>query len=202
MKKLFENIEDIYIKGDISDLTEIVTTIDMALQNIADNSDQLANILLTYGSSNKGRQFEKVVTTSEALRDELHEASIELNDMQNQIVEYQDKIYRYEGLPMSAQRPNPYLVSRRSISYDTSEFQFNRTEMTQLCNLLKDYQNNVMQYLSKINEGRNSIGMIWQDSQYNDFSAFIDEVIKKISDALKVYSYYTEDLEARIKELS
>lgn len=201
MKRLFENIEDIYIKGDISELTSVVKVIDASMQNIADVSDQLAEKLAKYASSNKGLQFERVITTSVTLRDELYQASLELNDMQNQIVAYQNKIYRYEGLSQSAEVPNAYLVNRRAISYDSSEFMFSRTEMNEVCELLKNYRDFVSQHLSRVSDGRNDIGMIWQDTQYNDFSVFIDEVIKKVTDALGIYDDYRVYLENQIKEL-
>ena len=41
MKKLCENIEDIHIRGDIGQLSDIVRSMDMSLQNIADNTDKL-----------------------------------------------------------------------------------------------------------------------------------------------------------------
>ena len=104
MKKLYENIEDINIKGGVSQLSEVIRAMDISLQNIADNSDQLTTYLVRYSAANKGSQFEKVVKVSSALRDKLYQASLELNDMQNQIVVYQNKIYRYEDLPENAKK--------------------------------------------------------------------------------------------------
>ena len=101
MKKLYENIENIHIKGDISQLSEMVQTMDISLQNITDYSDKLSNYLEKYSNTNKGKQFEKVVKTSLNLRDKLYDASFELNCMQNQIVDYQNKIYRYEDISAS-----------------------------------------------------------------------------------------------------
>ena len=96
MKKLYENIEDIKIKGSVDQLSDIVRAMDISLQNIADNTDLLAGLLIKFSASNKGTQYEKVVNTAMQLRDEMFDASIELNEMQKQIVAYQNKVYRYE----------------------------------------------------------------------------------------------------------
>lgn len=147
MKKLYENIENIHIKGDISQLSEMVQTMDISLQNITDYSDKLSNYLEKYSNTNKGKQFEKVVKTSLNLRDKLYNASFELNCMQNQIVEYQNKIYRYEDMSESVAKVNPYLVKKRQISVDTSVMQFNKKDMMAVMATLKNYKERVFYHL-------------------------------------------------------
>ena len=175
---------------------------DVSLQNIADSTDRLAGYLIKYSASNKGAQYEKVVNTSMHLRDEMFEASIELNDMQNQIVEYQNKIYRYEDMAESAQRPNPYLASKRQFSVDTSNVQFNRSDMLDVAASLRNYSEIVFHHIKTINDKKNSLAVVWRDTQYNDFSEFIGEVTKKVIDAIKQYEEYVIYLEEKIKELS
>ena len=202
MKKLYENIEDIKIKGSIDQLSDIVRAMDISLQNIADNTDYLANILIRYSASNKGMQYEKVVKTAMQLRDEIFDASIALNEMQNQIVAYQNKVYKYEDLPGNAQSPNPYLGQKRVISVDTSVVQFSRTDMLQLVAVLRNYSERVFHHTRTINEKKNAAASIWQDSQYKDFSMFVDDITKKVIDAIKVYEDYVIYLEDKIKELN
>lgn len=202
MKKLYENIEDIKIKGSVDQLSDIVRAMDISLQNIADNTDLLAGLLIKYSASNKGAQYEKVVSTATELRDEMFEASAELNEMQNQIVAYQNKVYRYEDMAVSAQVPNSYLVQKRQISVDTSIVQFNRTDMLQLVAALRNYSERVFHHIRTINEKKNEASSIWQDSQYNDFAAFVDDVGKKVITAIKTYETYVIYLEERIKELN
>ena len=202
MKKLYENIEDINIKGGVEQLSDVVRTMDISLQNIADNTDQLVEYLIKYSASNKGGQYEKVVSTSLHLRDEMFEASVDLNDMQNQIVAYQNKIYRYEGMNESAQRPNPYLVKKRRISVDTSIVQFNRSDMLNVNAALKNYSERVYHHITTINEKKNSIAAVWRDTQYDNFAEFINEVTKNVIDAIKIFEDYYIYLEEKIKELS
>lgn len=201
MKKLYQNIEDIHIKGGVGELSDVVSAIDISLQNIADKTEELTNYLAKYSSSNKGAQYEKVVKTSLKLRDEMFDASVELNDMQNQIVAYQNKIYRYEDMAQSAPSPNPYLVTKRDVTVDTSVVQFNRTEMIELAATLRNYSEMVFHHIKTINQKKNSIASVWMDTQYDDFSVFIDDVTKSIVDAIKVYEEYVIVLEDKIKEL-
>ena len=202
MKKLYSNINDIHIAGDISQLSDVVTTIDISLQEIADKSDQLANQLAKYSASNKGAQYAKIVKTALNLRDELYQASVDLNDMQNQIVAYQNKIYRYEGMSECAPPPNKHQVGKRQISVDTSAVQFDRADMVDLSAKLKNYNDTVYYSIRAINERKSSIASVWRDTQYNDFAAFIDNVSRNIAKAIKIYAEYVLVLENKIKELN
>lgn len=203
MKKLYENIEDINIKGGVSRLSEMVTAMDISLQNMAENTEQLTMQLIRYSSSNKGTQYERVVNTTMKLRDELYHASMDLNEMQNQIVAYQNKIYRYEEMSESAAKPYPYLVNRnQNVNVETSVVQFSRTEMMNVAALLNNYGEKVFHQLRTINQKKNSIAMVWCDSQYDAFAEFIDVVTKSVLDALKEYKDYVIYLEGKVKELS
>ncbi len=202
MKKLYERIEDINIKGGVEQLSEVVRAMDVSLQNIADNTDQLVGYLVKYSASNKGAQYEKVVKTSLELRDEMFEASVELNDLQNQIVAYQNKIYRYEDMAESAQQPNPYLVTKRQITVDTSIIQFNRSDMLNVAAALRNYSERVFHHIKTINDKKNSIASVWRDTQYNDFAEFVSEVTKNVVNAIRVFEDYVIYLEEKIKELN
>ena len=202
MKKLYENIEKINIKGGVGQLSEVVRAIDISLQNIAENTGQLVEYLVKYSASNKGAQYEKVIKTSMHLRDEIFEASVDLNDMQNQIVAYQNKIYRYEDMAESAQQANPYMVTKRQISVDTSAIQFTRADMLNVAAALRNYSERVYHHIKTIKEKKDSIAAVWHDTQYDDCAEFIGEVTKNVIEAIKVFEEYVIYLEEKIKELS
>ncbi len=202
MKKLYQNIEDINIKGGVDQLSEMVSAMDVSLQRIADDTDKVLNFLAKYSSSNKGQQYEKVVTTALRLRDELFDASLELNDMQNQIVEYQNKIYRYEDMSANAKQPNKYMITKRNVSVETDAVQFRLNEMIQVAAALNAYNDQVYHSIKEINSKKNAIAMFWMDSQYKDFSDFIDSITRSIVDGLRVFDEYVKVLEEKIKELS
>ena len=201
MKKLYENIEDINIKGGVDQLSDVVRVMDISLQNIADNTAQLTGYLEKYSSSNKGMQYNKIVNISFGLCDKMFWASRVLNEMQNQIVAYQNKIYRYEDMSENAPAPNPYLVTMHQVSVDTSAVQFNRTDMLELITALKNYSESVYCHIQKINQEKNLIARVWMDTQYDVFAEFIDNVTKDIIDAIKIYEEYVIYLEEKIKEL-
>ena len=95
-------------------------------------------------------QDKSLLNTSVKLRDKLFDASLELNDMQNQIVAYQNKIYRYEDMSENAPSPNPYLVTKRHISVDTSAVQFNRADMMNVTAALRNYSERVLHHIKTI----------------------------------------------------
>lgn len=202
MKRLCENIDDINIRGGVAQLTEVVTAMDIALQNIADYTDRLYTRLIKYSVSNKGAQYEKVVDTSFRLREVLYDAAEALNDMQKQIVAYQNKIYRYEEIADSAQAPNQFLVNKnRNVNVDSTVMQFNRNDMINVAATLRNYSERVYHHTKTIYDKKNSIAAIWRDSQYETFSEFVDAIVKRITTALKVFDEYVLYLEEKIKEL-
>lgn len=202
MKKLYENIESIEIRGDISELTEMVKTIDISMQNIADISDRLVVSLSKYSSSNKGKQYGKVINTATKLRDLLYDSSLELNEMQKQIVRYQNKVYMYEDMSSRAQSPNQFLPNKRRISTESGIVKFEKTEMMMVSSALKNYSEKVNHYIRIVKEKKDAIGNIWRDRQYKDFSEFINNLTVEIRNGIKVYDEYTLLLDNKIKELS
>ncbi len=202
MRKLYENIEDIYIKGSPADLTTVISAMDISLQNISEGTEQLTAKLIKYSESNKGTQFDRVIRRLVALRDVLYQASVDLNGMQNEIVAYQNKIFRYEDMAESATVPNPHMVQRININVEMSVVQFSRTEMMSVAAELQNYRDAVFYHARNLVENKNQAGSIWLDSQYKIFAEFIDEVCSEIVDALKLFDEYILVLEEKIKELS
>ena len=202
MKHLYENIENIYIKGGPDILTEAITNIDLMLQNIAGGTEQLAGILLKYSNSNKGYRYQAVINTLCVLRAVLSQASLEMNQMQNEVVLFQNKIYRYEGLAETGVSPNEYLVREIMVDVDTSSTQFSRDEMIEVHASLTAYSEAIRYYTGDMVTAKNQLGAYWIDPQYNDFSDYIDEVVNYIESALKDFDDYVLALQDAIKELS
>lgn len=201
MKHLYENIENIYIKGGPEILTEAITDIDITLQNVTSGTEQLAVILLKFSNTNKGQQYQRVVNTLRELRKILFQASFEMNQMQNEVVQYQNKIFRYEGLTESAAHPNEYMVREINVDVDVTSTQFSGIEMTEVQESLAAYSEAVRYYIGNLVTSKNQLGTYWQDPQYYDFSDYIDEIVKQIEDALKDFDDYVQFLQEAIKEL-
>lgn len=202
MRKLYENIEDIYINGRPAELTPIITAMDISLQNISEETEQLAAKLIKYSDSNKGTQYERIIAKLLALRDVLYQASVDLNGMQNEIVAYQNKIFRYEDMPELASAPNPHMVQRINIRVEVSQVQFNLAEMMSVSAELRNYSEAIIYHTQNLLDSKEQVATIWLDSQYTIFAQFIDDVCKEIIDALKSFDEYVLVLEEKIKELS
>lgn len=202
MRKLYENIEDIYIKGSPAELTSIITAMDISLQNISEWTEQLTAKLIKYSDSNKGSQFERVVSRLLELRDVLYQASVDLNGMQNEIVAYQNKIFRYEDMAELASAPNPHMVQRININVEVSVVQFNVAEMMSVSAELRNYSEAISYHTQNLYENKEQAAAIWLDSQYTIFAQFVDDVCKEIGSALKVFDDYTYILEEKLKELN
>lgn len=202
MRKLYENIEDIHIKGSPAELTSIITAMDISLQNISEWTEQLTAKLIKYSDSNKGSQFERVVSRLLELRDVLYQASVDLNGMQNEIVAYQNKIFRYEDMTEHALAPNPHMVQRININVEVSVVQFNVAEMMSVSAELRNYSEAIFYHTQNLLDSKAQAASIWLDSQYTIFAQFVDDVCREVVSALKIFDEYVLVLEAKIKELN
>ena len=202
MRKLYENIEDIHIKGSPAELTEIITAMDISLQNISEGTEQLTLKLIKYSETNKGTQFDRVREKLVTLREILYQASVDLNGMQNDIVTYQNKIFRYEDMAELASVPNPHMVQRININVEVTSVQFNLSEMMTVSAELKNYSEAILYHTRQLAEKKNQAGSIWLDSQYDLFAQFIDDVCSEIIDGLKLFDEYILVLDEKIKELN
>ena len=202
MKKLYENIEDIYIEGNPENLTELITDIDNDMQAITNDTEQLTYNLIKYSEVIKGIQFKNTLDTVLVLSDTLSEASHELNRMQNEIVEYQNRIFRFEEMNSFASVPNKYIVERVMISADSLVRKYEVSELISLVQNLNDYSLNVSNFVRKILDAKDNVSAIWRDSQFSLFSDFIDDICVEITNALKKFDAYAVYLDEKIKELN
>ena len=202
MKKLYENIEDIYIEGNPENLTELITDIDNDMQAITNDTEQLTYNLIKYSEVIKGVQFKNTLDTVLVLSDTLSEASRELNRMQNEIVEYQNRIFRFEEMNSFASVPNKYIIERVMISADSLVRKYEVSELISLVQNLNDYSLNVSNFVRKILDAKDNVSAIWKDSQFYLFSDFVDELCVEITTALKKFDDYSAYLNEKIKELN
>ncbi|MBR1764616.1 MAG: hypothetical protein IJ746_04415 [Ruminococcus sp.] len=202
MKRLNVNIEEVNIKGDIDQLSQAVIVIDKALQSIADNTDKLYSKLMNFQSTNLGKTYNNIVQTTAELRSELYYSSAEMNDLQRQLIDYQNKLYRYEGINRSAPSPNKFFVQKRKLSTSTNGFMFSRKDMQDLIAMIKSFVGSVESNLKNIVKAKDSASHFWKDRQYKDFSSFIDDVNNKTQRAIKKYEGFIADIDNKVKELS
>ena len=120
----------------------------------------------------------------------------------NEIVEYQNRILRFEEMNTSVSAPNKYIVERVTINTDSLVRKYEVGELISLLQDLNDYSINVSNFTEKILDAKDNISAIWRDSQYNLFSDFIDDICVEITNALKKFDEYAAYLDEKVKELS
>ena len=90
------NIEKIHIKGDIGNLSTIITDMDRRMQELASNTEKVKSLLVKLSAFEMGEQYSKATKAAEALSTALFSASEDMNIAQNEIARYENKLYRYE----------------------------------------------------------------------------------------------------------
>lgn len=201
MKRLYENIEEINIKGSPAELYTAVTSMDVTLQSIAEGTEHLFEIVSKYNASNQGAQYNRMMEKIYQLRDTLLRSSEELNVMQNEVVRFMNKVFRYEDMSEAAPRPNSYMVQKTALNIENTGTAFVLTDMLDVESALRDYSEAIYSQAVKFNDEKNRLESVWNDAQYKDFSEFVESVCKEIIDSLKVFDEYRTVLAEKIKEL-
>lgn len=201
MKKLYVNIEKVRITGGPQALYSVINNTDMALQNMTEKTANMVTFLSKYSESNKGIQFDKLINSTMQLRDDLCDASVEINDMLVQIVKFVNKLNQYEDSNETLPLPNNYVMTRKGVSSDVGTFQFGYDEMIEVERECREYREEIYQSIKGVNTKKNSMASIWMDPQYDDYSDFIQDITRKIVDALKVYDEYLQHLNSKIKDM-
>lgn len=201
MKKLYVNVERCEVHGGAQALTPIVTNMDRRLQEIANETQQIKGILLKYVGVNSSDQFKKAADATKELSEQLYNASEQLNEMQGQIVRYQNKIARFNERNEGFGAPNRHNVQKVEISVDTAHFQFTYQDMVYVEQCIQKYVNDARTSIQVLRRDKETIGSIWRDPQYRDFSAFIDDVCAKLMRGAQTLEEYARHLSTKIREL-
>ena len=202
MRILRVNIEDIHIRGNISQLSEVVTSIDDVIQRISQETESIMSVILRYSSSNSGKQYEKMAETMMALGNFLYDSSLQINMLQNEIVEYQNKVMRYEEVSFIGAAPKKLLIQRANLDLKSKDIKFELNQMNSLVAGLSKYSASVYYQMQELIKLKNDASHFWVDSQYREFAEFIDEISMKTMDSLKSFGEYVDYLKQKIKELS
>ena len=202
MKRLSVNIEDVHIKGGAAQLTAIITSMDISLQKLSQATEDITGTVMKYSASNRGHQYQKMATSLASLNARLYDASLDMNNMQNEIVAYQNKVMRYEDQAQTAHLPNKHVVNKANLNVEVNDIEFTLMDMLAVKNGLITYSENVFHEMQDIVSKKNEIGQNWLDTQYNSFAEFIDELNMDTLYSLKMFGEYIGYLDERIKELS
>lgn len=201
MKKIYANISEIKINGKPSDLYEVVTNLDKRIEALENETWIINNILFKYMNSNAGNQYEHATTTVYNLSKELYSSAININDLQNQVCKFVEKSNDYDlrhDITISSRKINIQIVK---VPVNVNKVEYNKEEMKSVLAALSRYEQSTKKACLQIRNDKNNIGYIWKDRQYRDFEIEIDQLVKKIDDAIKVISTYMNDLDKHIRRL-
>ena len=201
MNKLYINVDRCEVTGGAQALSPIVQEMDRRLQELATETETMKGVLFKFVGSNSSEQFEKAAVSIYNLSEHLFEASEQLNDMQCQIVKYQEAIARYNDNSYTFSAPNAHNVKKVQIDTDTNHFQFTHDEMVYVNQCIQKYTNDARDTIKHLKSNKESIGSIWKDPQYKDFSDFIDEIVSKTENSIAVLEEYSAYLARKITEL-
>lgn len=200
MKKLYVNVDRCDVTGGAQALTPIVTDMDRRLQELAGETETMKGELLRFLSANTSEQYQKAAVAVANLSEYLFSASEQLNDMQHQIVRYQDAMARFNDRSDSFGAPNAHNVRKVQVDVATQRMQFTYEDMIHVQQSVQKYVLDARDSVKKLQANKESIGSIWRDPQYRDFSDFIDEIASKTGTAIATLEAYAAHLAQRIKE--
>ena len=194
------DIRKVVIKGEIRTLTSVVTQMGQRMQEVSIETENMKTTLLKYMSSNLGKQYDKAAKATLVLSEILYSASIEVNQLQNDIVDFQNKSYRFEEMSEHAVKPQPHLVQKAPVQVIKTMFYFGRDEMIVVANAIHKYCSNTQSIFKILVQNVNEIGRIWVDPLYNEFRENIYELVNKSSRYFNDLEDYARHLDMKIKE--
>ena len=202
MKKLYLNINKIHIKAkDPSILSTLVADIDKQMQALVMATDSVKTLVSKYSGNNNGIQYENACRSLQALSLHMRDSALIINDLEMQVVAFQNKVYRFEGSNKSAPMPRKYVVAETRVNANTANIQYGTNEMRAVSTALSQYCERAKTAIKGIMMARNRISSVWLDPQFKDFSSVIEGVRVVSEKHIKELEAYVMYLNVRIKEL-
>lgn len=198
--RLYVNVQRADIQGGADALCPIVQEMDKRLQELAQETENIKEIMLKFQTSNSSDQYDRACNVISAFSNFLFDKSEELNDMQVQIVEYQNSTNRYNEKSGCFSNPNSHDVRKVIVDVDVQHFQFTLDEMRYVNQSIETYIKNAEDISNQLLNNKNEVGSIWRDPQYEDFSQFIDEVVTATKQSLTIVNDYSIHLNQQIAE--
>lgn len=200
MENFFQNINDVHINGRPNELYEIVSKMDLRLQRIAENTNRIGTTLLKLAGSNSGKAFQKAAVNVFNFSKFLSSKSAELNNMQRNIVNYINALARFEQSNEYVSF-NVFQVESVKVEANDGTLQFTKNDFLTLKKSIEEYCVNTTLENRSLNDDKNNIGSLWQDSQYKFFCDFIDGIVTEITNKVKSMEDYVRELDEIIKNL-
>ena len=200
MAKLITNLEKVRVKGGIDKLNEPIYSMDKAIEKMYNDSVELAEIIKNHFEGNKGNQYVVIVTNAKDLAKALEDASISINNMQHQIIQFQEatNCFNDERTSVGSVRKRSTITINPNV---VSQFRFFTTDTIKLVQRkLVEFSSKTKETLKRLISEKDALKSIWCDPQYDHFSKFIDEMSQEINKHLRVFDNYADYLQKKITE--
>lgn len=202
MKKLFLNIQKVHIKGkDPSVLSTLVADIDKQMQSLVIATDEARALMSKYNGNNNGAQYEKASATLHELSRHIRECTVVVNDLEMQVVAFQNKVFRFEGSNRAAPMPKKFIATETKAITSHVDLQYGMDEMRAVATGLSKYCEKTRSVIKGILMARSRISTVWVDPQFKDFAAVIENVRVVTERHVKELDVYVTYLNTRIKEM-
>ena len=200
MSELYTHITKVVIKGEIRELTRIVTQLGQRMQDASRETEAMKSSLIKYMSSNLGKQYDKAAKAVLLLSEKLYSASIYVNNVRNDIAVFQNKSYGFDEASEYAEKPQPHLVQKAPVQVITTVFYFNRDDFLALANSIHKYCANIFNVFKILSQNVDEIGRIWVDPIYATFRSKMYDLIKENNKFIGDLEDYARHLDMKIKE--
>jgi uncharacterized protein YukE len=182
------------IVAELKRCADSIAEIDKRMQDFANATEMMKSIVVSHGGSNYGKQYNNMCLAVNKFSKDIYTASDVLNDLQHQVVEFENKCHVFENEPPSASG-TVHNVNYTELSANTGEFQMHKDQMKAVSNALEAYFAFARQTAMQLRSNRDSICAIWLDSQSKDFSEVIEEVFAMIEAGCQVLDNYKQYLD-------
>lgn len=106
-----------------------------------------------------------------------------LNNIQNQIIDYQNKVYKFEDINVVVKNVKATDINDYEISGVTS-FNINGG-LINIEELLDKYINSISEQLNNMINEKNKYATIWLDSQYKKYEKIVSQYIEHVEKSLE-----------------
>ena len=198
---MFENINDVHIIGSAKELNTMISSVDQRVQEMSNLTEQIKAFVANCGSTTFGQQYEKAVNAVSELSNTLYNKSIELNQSQRDLVNYIDRVDRFNDRPPSALPPRNHQVTRIKVSVNTRDDRFTKETIQKVIRMLNSYCDNISKQKAQLINEKSNIGSKWKDSQYRVYSSFIEEICRAIESGTRTLREYADYLQSKINNM-
>lgn len=197
---MFDNLGDVYILGKATILNDEISAMDNIVQHMSSQTEEMKQVLMECSDATFGEQFERAVTEAEQLSDVLYEKAFELNKVQHDLVRYIDKIDVFNDRPPSGIPPRPFNVERIHVEANIRYDKLENVIVEDLIRGINEYSRSIADLTRQMVYQRDSIGEKWKDSQFDQYSRFIDEIVEANRKGISVLIDYANYLLAKLRQ--